>query len=65
MKIRKRTHIDQARVISLLDHRFGDGLVYLESDEDRATFAQALSLGLVSDDGCLTAEGKRLSLRCE
>ena len=63
MKPRRRTRIDHARVISLLDQRYGDGLVYLESDEDHATFAQALALGLVSDDGCLTADGKRLSLR--
>ncbi|MDX1430926.1 MAG: hypothetical protein R3286_00625 [Gammaproteobacteria bacterium] len=65
MKRRKLDGVVDASLLFLLEQRFGDEQLYLEGDEDRATLAQALALGLVSDDGCLTAEGKRFSLRYE
>ena len=63
MKRQRRIIAERAPLLSLLEQRFGDGQLYLEGDDDWATFEQALQLGLVSDDGCLTAEGKRFSLR--
>ena len=42
--------------------RYGDGQLYFEYDRDRELFDLAVDLGYASEDGCLTAAGKRLSL---
>lgn len=63
MKRQRHAQVDTAPMLSLLEQRFGDGQLYLDGDEDWVVLEQALQLGLVSDDGCLTAEGKRFSLR--
>lgn len=45
-------------LLQLLDHRYGDGLVYLREDEERGLLAQAIRLGLVSPDGYITPKGQ-------
>ncbi len=44
----------------LLDQRFGDGSIYLLGGEQHAIFDRGRSLGLISDDGQITASGRRL-----
>ena len=41
----------------LLDHRFGDGLVYRLHADERRLLEHAISAGLVSPEGFLTASG--------
>lgn len=44
-------------VSRLLRCRYGDGLIYLHDTTQRPVFELAMSLGLVSADGYLTAAG--------
>ncbi|MCP5151054.1 MAG: hypothetical protein H6983_06630 [Ectothiorhodospiraceae bacterium] len=50
-------------LIGLLAHHFGDGLVYLAGPDERPVLARAVRLGLISDDGYLTAAGRALLAR--
>jgi len=45
-------------VARLLEHRYGDGLVYLRDQGDRVLYRQAVELGLISREGYLTPEGR-------
>ena len=48
----------EPELLKLLDHRYGDGLVYLREDEERGLLARAIRLGLVSPDGYITPKGQ-------
>ena len=45
-------------LLQLLDHRYGDGLVYLREDDERDLLTRAIRLGLVSPDGYITPKGQ-------
>ncbi len=47
----------------LLEHRYGDGLVYLREPADREILARAERMGFVTPEGYLTAVG-RAALDC-
>jgi hypothetical protein len=49
----------------VLDHRFGDGLVYLLHADEKAVLEHATSRGLVSKEGFLTSSGCRLWRRVD
>lgn len=48
--------VDQA-ILTLLGHRYGDGLVYLRDASEQRLFHEAVQLGLVSPDGYVTPRG--------
>lgn len=48
--------VDQA-ILTLLGHRYGDGLVYLRDASEQPLFHEAVQLGLVSPDGYVTPRG--------
>lgn len=48
----------ETALLQLLDHRYGDGLVYLHEDEERGLLSRAMRLGLVSPDGYITPKGQ-------
>jgi len=50
---------EQAALAALLQRRFGDGSIYLQSREDRLLLKKAVQLGLVTTDGYLTPAGQR------
>ena len=52
--------ITQQQVAVVLNHRFGDGLIYLLNAEERPVLDFAIREGLVSPDGFLTPSGYRL-----
>ena len=52
--------ITQQQVAVVLNHRFGDGLIYLLNAEERPILDFAIRKGLVSADGFLTPSGYRL-----
>lgn len=54
--------VDRA-ILKLLGHRFGDGLVYLNSDSEQQAFHKAIRLGLVSPEGYVTPRGLSLLAR--
>jgi len=54
--------VDQ-RILDLLGHRFGDGLVYLRDEHERRLFRQAINMGLVSSEGYVTPRGLSLLAR--
>ena len=58
----KATELD---VAILLDHRFGDGMVYLVHADERRLLKHAISAGLVSPEGFLTASGYRFWRRMD
>ena len=53
------TVLEEASLAALLERRYGDGLVYLQCREDRLLLKKAVRMGLVTDDGYVTAQGKR------
>ncbi len=52
------TDVIEAGLLQLLDHRYGDGLVYLREAEERDLLSRAIRLGLVSPDGYITPKGQ-------
>jgi hypothetical protein len=58
MATKTEERFDENALTKLLGQRFGDCL-YLRSPGDRSLLVQAITLGLVSEDGQLTGEGKR------
>ena len=59
MKTYQNNSCDDVTLAKLLDQRYGDGLIYLKSLEDRKLFAVAVSQGMVSEQGYLTGYGRR------
>jgi hypothetical protein len=53
------TRFEEVALANLLGQRYGDGLVYLQSHADRLLLKLAGRLGLVCEQGYLTADGKR------
>ena len=53
------TRFEEVALANLLGQRYGDGLVYLHSHADRLLLKLAGRLGLVCEQGYLTADGKR------
>lgn len=54
--------IDTA-LVRLLEHRYGDGLIYLRDNGERRVYERAIKMGLVSREGYLTPEGRSLLAR--
>ena len=52
--------VSEQDVAVVLDHRFGDGLVYLVDAKERPVLEHAISRGLVNSEGFLTPSGYRL-----
>ena len=61
----KGTQVTERDVAIVLDHRFGDGLVYLVDANERRVLEHAVSQGLVSAEGFLTPSGYRLWRRVD
>lgn len=55
----------EVELVRLLDHRFGDGLVYLPDPDARDVFLSAMRLGLINEEGYLTPAGRALVARHE
>lgn len=53
------TAFEEVAIINLLGHRFGDGLIYVRSRDERRLLKRAMRLGFVDEGGYLTALGKR------
>ena len=51
--------VDEVRLSRLLDHRYGDGQIYLTHPDDKPLLRVAIRLGLVSDEGYLTRYGRQ------
>ncbi len=49
-----------AEMIQLLDHRYGDGLVYMREASEQRVYEAAIRMGFVSHEGYLTPEGQVL-----
>ena len=45
-------------IARLLEHRYGDGLVYFRDRSERYLFNLAVERGLISREGYLTPEGR-------
>lgn len=57
----EKNHFDEDKhaLAHFLEHRYGDGLVYLQNNEDRALLRRAIQLGFVNEEGYLTPAGYR------
>ena len=64
MRTRKPA-VTERDVAIVLDHRFGDGLVYLVEAKEQPVLEHAISQGLVSPEGFLTPSGYRLWRRVD
>jgi hypothetical protein len=52
--------VDGVRLSRLLDHRYGDGQIYLTHADEKPILRAAIRLlGLVSDEGYVTRYGKQ------
>ena len=56
-KIRAVPPFDVA-ILKLLANHYGDGSIYFREQFERKLYAQAMSMGVVSADGLLTAAGR-------
>ena len=56
----KTPEVTERDVAIVLDHRFGDGLVYLLHAAEKPALEHAIKQGLVSPEGLLTPSGYRL-----
>ncbi len=52
------TTLEEAALVTLLERRYGDGSIYLQSREERLLLKKAVQLGLVTRDGYVTAAGQ-------
>ena len=57
--------VTERDVATVLDHRFGDGLVYLLDAEEKPVLEHARNQGLVNREGFLTPSGYRLWRRVD
>jgi hypothetical protein len=53
------TAFEEVAIANLLGHRFGDGLIYVRSRDDKRLLKRAMRLGFVDEGGYLTTLGKR------
>lgn len=53
------THQTESTLVALLGQRFGDGLVYVQSEADRIALERAMRRGLVDREGYLTRAGRQ------
>jgi hypothetical protein len=60
-----RAEVTERDVAFVLDHRFGDGLVYLLHADERPVLEHAIRRGLVTPEGFMTPSGYRLWRRVD
>jgi len=53
----------EARIAQVLEHRYGDGLVYLPREWPEQLLALAKQFGFIDDEGYLTRKGRTLLAR--
>ena len=53
----------EAQIAQILQHRYGDGMVYLPKNAPRAVYSKAMERGFVDPDGYLTRKGRVLLAR--
>lgn len=58
------TRQTELTLVTLLGQRFGDGLVYVQSEADRMALERAMRRGLVDREGYLTRAGRQCWKRC-
>ena len=55
--------ISEQQIASILEYRFGDGLVYLPKHKPNQLYCMAKKLGFIDMDGYLTRKGRSLLAR--
>jgi hypothetical protein len=58
------TQAAESDIAVLLEHRYGDGIVYLPKGGPKELYARAVKQGFISEDGYLTRKGRALLARC-
>ncbi len=53
----------EARIAQVLEHRYGDGLVYLPREWPEQLLSLAKQFGFIDDEGYLTRKGRTLLAR--
>jgi hypothetical protein len=53
----------ETAIAKLLDHRYGDGVVYQPRHQQRGLMQAAISGGFVSEEGYVTRKGRALLAR--
>jgi hypothetical protein len=51
---------DENQLVELLNHHYGDGVVYLPAGQSKQLLLAAKNLGYISEDGYLTRQGRIL-----
>ncbi|MCZ6717833.1 MAG: hypothetical protein ACE1Z4_03105 [Gammaproteobacteria bacterium] len=59
----ERIESTEVQIAQILQHRYGDGMVYLPKNAPRTVYSQAMALGFVDPDGYLTRKGRVLLAR--
>lgn len=55
--------VTEQQIASLLEYRFGDGLVYLPKNLPNHLYSMAKNLGFIDPEGYLTRKGRTLLAR--
>ncbi len=52
-----------AQLVSILDHHYGDGVVYIPENTPWSLYTFARKLGYISEEGYVTKKGRELLTR--
>ncbi len=53
--------LNELKIADLLEHRFGDGTVYVPANDNSYDYHLAKDKGFINDEGYITQKGKHLT----
>ncbi len=53
----------ESQIATILQYRYGDGLVYIPRHQSKSLYSQAKQLGFIDEEGYLTRKGRTLVAR--
>ena len=62
-KASSTTESTEAQIATILQYRYGDGMVYLPGHKPKALFSVAMERGFIDAEGYITRKGRALMAR--
>ena len=57
------TEATESQIATILQYRYGDGMVYLPGHKPKALFSVAMECGFIDSEGYITRKGRALMAR--
>lgn len=61
VEILNKLVLNEIKIADVLEHRFGDGTVYIPANDDSYDYHFAKDRGFINDEGYITQKGKQLA----